>query len=331
MMIRATLFTFLLTASAVSAQDATSVRLGNDPWPPFVLAGDAQGTAEQLVCEALRRGAVECVIEIREWADVLDRVAGGQLDGIAAVWRTPERDEAMVFSDPYMTNRIVAVTRAADGLDIDAAGDLAGLRVALAGGYAYGEAIDGVRNDFTALEVPDAEAAIAAVHDGRADVALADELVAQDLVGPEDDRGLVTGRDVLAQRQLYFALSRDVPRAAEIVTSFNQHYALMVQDGTVNEILDVDWLATDLGGDGVMDFVLRSAASVDDLAYVADNERMYALDSDDYDDMKHFKLGESSANYHVAGAEYNSMNDAIKKGFNSTRCIINCPREIKLR
>lgn len=32
-----------------------TVNLGNEPWPPYVLAGDDKGTAELIVCEALDR------------------------------------------------------------------------------------------------------------------------------------------------------------------------------------------------------------------------------------------------------------------------------------
>ena len=97
----------LSLSSASGAQD--TLTLGNDPWPPFVLEGEAEGTAEQLVCEALRRGGQACSVVTGEWQATLDRASAGELDGIAALWKTAERQETILFSGPYMTNRIITV------------------------------------------------------------------------------------------------------------------------------------------------------------------------------------------------------------------------------
>ncbi len=60
-------------------------------------------------------------------------------------------------------------------------------------------------------------------------------------------------------------VSRQHPRAEQIISDFHHHYEIMLKDGVVNEILDVDWLATDIGNDGKLDLVLRSGVSFDDL------------------------------------------------------------------
>ena len=45
---------FLAMTFAAAAQ-AADLELGNEPWPPFVLEGKDQCTAEEIVCEALKR------------------------------------------------------------------------------------------------------------------------------------------------------------------------------------------------------------------------------------------------------------------------------------
>jgi ABC-type amino acid transport substrate-binding protein len=66
----------------------------------------------------------------------------GSFDGSAAAWRDPERERALLFSQPYLENRLILVGRT--GTDVSAAAltGLKGKRVSIVEGYAYGAALD---------------------------------------------------------------------------------------------------------------------------------------------------------------------------------------------
>ena len=101
---------FLIAISLFSFAEAKdSLRLSNDAWPPFIIKGRERGTAEMLVCQALERSGWPCMVEVKEWETVLNEARIGAIDGIAAAWRDPERETYLLFSEPYLTNRIVPV------------------------------------------------------------------------------------------------------------------------------------------------------------------------------------------------------------------------------
>lgn len=300
-----------VTLLALPAAAQNNLRLGNDIWPPFIVQGDHQGTAEALVCQTLERAGYACEVIIGDWQQVIDDARGGDLDGIAAVWMTPERESFLLFSDAYLTNRLVPVLRAESAAEVTGAEDLAGLRVALVSGYAYGEKVDGMRQDFTAVEVPDSTAAMEAVRTGEADVALVDELVARQQITSAGDDPLYITSSVIASRSLHFAMSREDPRAAQVIELFNTTYRLMLQEGRVNEILNVDWLATDLGQDGLMDVVLRKGASLADLEDPSELDSTYALSVADFQTLRQRDFDARNVRYQVEGRSHSDVADAL--------------------
>ena len=308
---RIALITCALVCFTSLAHAGDALELGNDSWPPFVLQGEEQGTSERLVCEALSRAGYGCSVYVEDWQTTLTQANAGVLDGIAALWRTPERETYLLYSRAYLTNRLVPVVKAGDTQPIRKIADLAGRRVALASGYAYGDEIEAARKTFQSVTVSGDAAAFIALRSARVNVALVDELVAREFVGSPEGEGFVIGDAVLAYRALFFAMSRKHPEAEAIVAAFNQSFELMLQDGTVNEILKVDWLATDLGQDGELDLVLRSGASLDSLSVPAQDGSTYALGQAEYQMMKRSGFDFDQASYTVDGVSHKSMDDAI--------------------
>jgi hypothetical protein len=66
---------------------------------------------------------------------------------------------------------------------------------------------------------------------------------------------LATGKTPLARYPLHFAIRRDYPGAQEIIAEFDRNVAQMRVDGTYNIVLHVNWIQTDVNGDGVPDYV----------------------------------------------------------------------------
>ena len=91
------------------AQAKGPLVLSNDAWPPYIVEGDEQGTAEMLVCQALERAGWQCEVKVDDWDNVLNGARTGAIDGIAAAWRDSDRETYLLFSKPYLSNRIVPV------------------------------------------------------------------------------------------------------------------------------------------------------------------------------------------------------------------------------
>ncbi len=317
-MIRSFACLLVLVLGPLSAA-ADTLRLGNDPWPPFLLEGEQRGTAEQIVCEALARSGHECDITLGDWEKTLASAIAGELDGIAALWFTPERGEALQFSSAYLTNRLVPVTRE-DGPEVRQLGDLDGLRVVLEASVAYGDELLSRRDRFTPVEVRGVEPAMRAVRDGQADVAIIDELIAQQFIEGGGGEGLRTGDVALVYRELHFAMSRRHPQAEAIVADFNRAYQDMLRDGTVNRILDLEWLATDLGSDGVMEFIHRGGGLDAAVSDVASSDSVYALGQEDFEAIRSPEFIGSNARFLADDQAYETPEAAMQALDSGRRC-----------
>ena len=309
----AALFVFSL------AHAADRLTLGNEAWPPYIKEGPEKGTAEALVCEALNRAGWDCSVELDDWENVLRRGSQGEIDGIAAAWRTPERERSFMFSNAYLTNRIVPAVTAGSDIDIKNINDLAGYRVAMNTAYAYGSEIEANRNSFEVVPVEGSGAGITALREGRADIALIDELVARDLFAEATD--IVIKDTVLTYRELHFAVSRKHPQASEIIDGFHRTFELMLQDGTVNRILDIQWLVTDLGNDGTLDLVLGGNASLEGLSDPLAGQSTYALGQSEHNRMRQEGLDTSELKFQVKGQSHSDLNSALNSAFGeNTSC-----------
>jgi polar amino acid transport system substrate-binding protein len=310
---------FVLILIAISLSSVTQANepllLSNDAWPPFIIEGNEQGTSEMLVCQALERSGWPCSVQVKDWETVLDEARTGAIDGIAAAWRNQEREQYLLFSEPYLTNRIVPVVNRKDPAEISSTTDLAGLRVALVSNYAYGDEIMAAAPSFEVIPAKNSHEAIGFVRSGKADMALVDELVARDEQDNSLMEGLVATNAVLAFRDLHFAVSRQHPQAEVIIEDFQRAYKLMLADGTVNEILNVDWLATDFGQSGNLNVVLRSGVNLDNLAPPTNDGEVFALEASEYDLMRQRNLDPSRVNYQVEGKSYSSLQSAMDEVF----------------
>jgi polar amino acid transport system substrate-binding protein len=302
------------------AHAAGDVILGNQAWPPYINEGQDKGTAETLVCEALSRAGWQCSVVVDDWQNVLRLSSSGEIDGIAATWHTPQRERFFVFSDAYLTNRIVPAVTTRSGIDIQGTDNLAGYRVAMNSDYyAYGSDIEAYKKSFKVVAVDGPKGAIKALREGRADIALIDELAARDLLGDSTD---IEVKDiVLTYRELHFAISRQHPQAGAIVSDFHRTFEVMLQDGTVNNILNVQWLVTDLGNDGSLDLVLRRNESLEGLTNPLARESTYALGQSEHYKLRQEGLDTSQLKFQVDGESHSDLNSALNSAFgDNTSC-----------
>jgi hypothetical protein len=214
--------------------------------------------ALDLVSMALARAGYTAVHEIAPLSELLSELrAGSTYDGSAALWRSAEREEFLLYSEPYIENRMVLVGRKGTDVSAKSFAELRGKKVGIVKDYAYGPEVDGatepvfVRGETT-------EKNLHALLHGELDYVLADALNVHHLKQqyPEQMREkLVTGTTPLITRPMHFTLRKDFPNARQILDRFNEQRKKMLKDGSYHAVLQVDWILADIDGDGIAEMV----------------------------------------------------------------------------
>ena len=104
----------------------------------------------------------------------------GKFDGSAAAWKDAERERTLLFSQPYLENRLILVARRGGDVSAATLADLKGKRIAIVEGYSYGEAID--QSGPTFVRSRTEEDSLKLLLDSKVDYTLMDELVVQYIV-----------------------------------------------------------------------------------------------------------------------------------------------------
>lgn len=251
----------LLGGQARAAPPA--LRLGGDKWPPFTEVEGKARDAVNLVESALLRSGIRAEFSIVSWNTVMKQLQAGQLDGSVAMWKSADREKYLLYSKPYLENRLVLVTRKGGDVSATSVAGLAGKRLAITGGYAYGDEVTTAPNVRIVRLENDAEC-LRAVLDGRADYLLLDELMVRHLYDEYPDKAqrmISVGTVPLVSHDLHLTLRKNYPHAQEILDAFDRSVDRMVQDGTYNVLLHVAWISRDVDGDGEAEFIASTKAT----------------------------------------------------------------------
>ena len=263
----------LAAASIATSAQTTTLRLVSTAWAPFTNESGQARFALDLVEAALGRFGVSAKTTIVEPAKFTAALLSNEFDGSAAAWKDAERERGLVFSQPYLENRLILVGRSGDTVSTSSLADLKGKRIAIVEGYAYGDAIETSGAAF--VRSRSEEDSLALLLSNKADYALMDDLVVQYIVNnypKEAKTRLSLGTTPLVTRPLYFAVRRSRPDAEAIVSRFNAQLRGMIADRTYHRLLHVSWIRADVDGDGVAEFVPQN-----DRAGTAAPERAYNL------------------------------------------------------
>jgi len=250
----------VILAAAVTpavADDPVELRLGSDEWPPFTGGPDSERAATDLVQTALERIGIEATTTIADWKKIETQIRRGDLDGSAAMWSSAKLEKELLFSAPYLENRLILVGPSGSDVSATRIADLAGKRVAVVGSYEYGDAVDDAVGVYFVGTHSDQDS-LGRLLAGKVDYMLVDELVAHHLLTfqPEEtSANLAIGLTPLVRRSLHFALRRDLPHAEKIISAFDTEIRQLQADGTYSEILRVGWIRVDVDGDGLYELV----------------------------------------------------------------------------
>lgn len=283
------------------AQPASTLQLASDVWPPFTDVLGNTRIAIDLVTEAVSRSNREVRMVIRDdFGKLMQGIIEGEYDGSSALWHSTEREAFLMFSRPYLENRLVLVGRKGSDVSSTDLSALAGRQIAIVGDYAYqltGETDEGP--DW--ISGSSDQENLQALLKGEYDYVLADAFLIQHVLeryGAKAEAALEVSPDPLQTRTLHFAIRKDVPNAADIIVDFDKAIREMVADGSYNEILQLNWIRADVDGDGLVELVMGKAYTGPD-----------APDSG-YDVLTSGQPSESTGSrYYIDGQLYSSWNE----------------------
>ena len=262
---------------AAAGQTSTQLRLVSTIWPPFTNNSGQPRFALDLVEEGTRRIGRQTTTAFVEAAKFTPALVAGPFDGSGAAWKDAERERVLLFSQPYLENRLILVTRRGGDVSAKALAELKGKRIAIVEGYSYGDTIDTAGPTF--VRSRSEEDSLALLLKSAVDYTLMDELVVEYIVDhhPEEARTrLQFGARPLITRQLFFAVRRTLPDAPSIIDRFNAQLRAMITDHTYHKLLHVAWISVDVDGDGQVEYVPDS-----DKAGPKPPQRAYLLFSSD--------------------------------------------------
>lgn len=249
----------LVAGSVVMSAQTPPLTLVSTAWSPFTNEPGQPRFALDLVEEALGRFGMKANTTIVGAPEFTTALLGGQYDGSAAAWKDPERERALIFSQPYLENRLVLVGRRGADVSAKTLSELTGKRVAIVEGYSYGGAVD--LGGPTFVRSRSEEDSLSQLLKGNVEYTLMDDLVVQYILSnypKESEARLQIGSTPLVRRDLYLAIRRTRSDAETIVARFNAQLQGMIADRTYHRLLHVDWIRADVNGDGIAENVPSS-------------------------------------------------------------------------
>ena len=239
------------TSSASSAAssgegDNTFVVGLDDAFPPMGFRDENNeivGFDIDMAREVSDRLGLELVLQPIDWNSKEMELAGGKVD---CLWNgltiTPEREESMAMSEPYLANSQVIVVREDSGIT-DKAG-VAGKTVGVQTGSSAEEAIakDEISGTIGELvQIADNVSALSDLKIGRLDAVVLDEVVASYYIAQEGNEGLVILPEKLAAEEYGVAFAKDNTALRDQVQEVLDE---MIADGTAAEI-STKWFGED--------------------------------------------------------------------------------------
>ena len=226
--------------------DACVLTMGWDPWEPYHYldpAGEERGLDVELVRAIAAGAGCEIRFERDNFANLLGRVAAGEIDLISGATQTSERDVYALFSEPYRQEVFVLFTRVVDaerfvGASLrDKLGT--GMRIGVTDAYLYGDDVEALRDEpelgdlFVSAEIGETNAT-RLVND-EIDGFLEDRFVAAAMLRRRGLEEAVAGDLVVNSSDVRLMFSRESV-SADLVERFNESMARLRAAGEFDAI-----------------------------------------------------------------------------------------------
>jgi len=199
------------------------IRVGYDAaFAPITLRNDLtqlRGLGADFI--RLAAGKVGVTIESEtggSFAEMYQRGVNGEIDVLVGAARTAQRREDFDFVGPFLRVPTGIVTRSPDGPLVTRLGEVGPMRLALLQDHFLIPQLSTRYPAIRLLTFPTQEGALKAVADGRADLAIGNLKVVNQLINDGlTGRVRVTGTLGDADSELYFAVRRDLPELSHLL------------------------------------------------------------------------------------------------------------------
>lgn len=200
-----------------------------------------------LAKEAAKRLGTEVEFKAIDWNSKEAELKSGRID---IIWNgldiTPERQQNMLFSDPYMDNRQIVFVKAGNDQGIMSEGDLADKAVGTQAGSTAESYIDGqpnLKSKFKEFKTyGDYVSAFMDLENGRIDALVCDEIVGRYAMSKQDDKFQALDVTVGPVNEFGIAFRQDDTALRDRVQKV---FDDMVKDGTAGKISE-QWFKADL-------------------------------------------------------------------------------------
>lgn len=280
------LILLVLFGGTVFAQ-TDQLKLSSDIWPPFTNVEGEKSLALDIVQEALLRINVTADFAIDDFNKVMDEIESGKADGSAALWKSADREESMVFSEAYLNNQLILVGRKGSEVDFISFSELKENRIGVVEDYAYGDSLLENKNIQLIYGTSDQQN-LERLLSMQVDYILVDAILIQYLLKYQLNdvtEFLEIAELPIITKSLHLAIRKEIPGAEQLIQQFNDAIDILIADGTYNEILELNWIMADVDGDGNVELVLagdKAGLSAPDNTYniqspgrTSGNERYY--------------------------------------------------------
>jgi ABC-type amino acid transport substrate-binding protein len=247
----------LMLISAIGYAQQAKITLASDVWPPFTNVETEKSFATDLVKHALERTGVKPEFKILDFYDVISGINDGSFDGSAALWLSPEREKNYFFSEPYLQNQLILVGTKGSDVSAGSFDQLKDKKIGVVKNYAYGAEMNSADVEIVSGESDQQN--LEHLLTGQIDYMLVDALLIQYMLKfqvNDVSEYLEIGSNPMLIKSLHFAIRKDIPGGQEIIERFNKAIGDMMADGTYNRILELNWIKTDVDGDGKLELVL---------------------------------------------------------------------------
>lgn len=232
---------FISCAFNVWAADSQKpvIRIVSDVWAPMTgpslsRNGMSIDFAQQLLAEL----GYDVEVTFLPWKRIEKIMGTDQFDIIAALWKTPEREQKLRYTQAYEHNQLVFISRDVDRFAFTGKSSFDGLTVGLVSGYAYPQSVF----ELTGAEfqyVPEARQNILKLARGRIHATVGDYLVMKF----EASRHLSPSQKlhfdlehVLADVPLYMAVTRSRPDHEQLASQIDKLISKFKRDGRYEKL-----------------------------------------------------------------------------------------------
>ena len=231
--------------------DAKKIVIGlDDEYAPMGFKNEQNeiiGFDVDLAKEAAKRLGSEVEFKAIDWNSKEAELKSGRID---IIWNgldiTPERQENMLFSDPYMDNRQIVFVKNGNDSGIKAEADLAGKKVGTQAGStaeAYIDSVENLKSSFAEFKTyGDYVSAFMDLENGRIDALVCDEIVGRYAMSKQGDKFQALDVAVGPITQFGIAFRKD---DTDLRNKVQGVFDEMTKDGTAGKISE-QWFGANL-------------------------------------------------------------------------------------